>query len=202
MPTETFFKLSEEKKNKIILAAKKELANVNVEEISIKNIVEEAEIARGSFYQYFESKEDLIMYLIQNQMKILKEEIDKNLSNTDGDITHVFITIYDSIINQIIEHKDKKIYAKIFSNIKAGEDNYFWRKNNIQNECKHYEFCEKYIKKDTLNIKSQEDFEIIINIMYAIISSSIGHVIKTREFEKERNNLIKKLEYIKKGIEK
>ena len=27
---------------------------------SIKNIVEDAEIARGSFYQYFESKEDLL----------------------------------------------------------------------------------------------------------------------------------------------
>ena len=60
MPTETFMKLSEEKKNKILVAAKKEFTRVPFEQTSIKNIVEDAEIARGSFYQYFESKEDLL----------------------------------------------------------------------------------------------------------------------------------------------
>ena len=58
MPKETFLKLPEEKKNKIIKAAKKEFERVPFEQTSIKNIVEDAEIARGSFYQYFESRED------------------------------------------------------------------------------------------------------------------------------------------------
>ena len=57
---ETFVKLSKEKKDKIIKAAKKEFARVPFEQTSIKNIVEDADIARGSFYQYFESKEDLL----------------------------------------------------------------------------------------------------------------------------------------------
>ena len=60
MPKETFLKLPEEKKNKIIKAAKKEFERVPLEQASIKNIVEDAEISRGSFYQYFESKEDLL----------------------------------------------------------------------------------------------------------------------------------------------
>ena len=60
MPKETFVKLPEEKKDKIIKAAKKEFARVPFEQTSIKNIVEDADIARGSFYQYFESKEDLL----------------------------------------------------------------------------------------------------------------------------------------------
>ena len=60
MPKETFLKLPEEKKNKIIKAAKKEFERAPFEQTSIKNIVEDADIARGSFYQYFESKEDLL----------------------------------------------------------------------------------------------------------------------------------------------
>ena len=60
MPKETFLKLPEEKKNKIIKAAKKEFERVPFEQTKKKNIVEDAEIARGSFYQYFESKEDLL----------------------------------------------------------------------------------------------------------------------------------------------
>lgn len=60
MPKETFLKLPKEKIEKIIKAAKKEFERVPIEQASIKNIVEDAEIARGSFYQYFESKEDLM----------------------------------------------------------------------------------------------------------------------------------------------
>ena len=60
MPKATFLQLPDEKKNKIIKAAKKEFERVPFEQTSIKNIVEDAEIARGSFYQYFESKEDLL----------------------------------------------------------------------------------------------------------------------------------------------
>lgn len=65
MPTDTFLKLPEEKKEKILLAAKHEFSRVPFERTSIKNIVEEAEIARGSFYQYFESKEDLLRFYIK-----------------------------------------------------------------------------------------------------------------------------------------
>lgn len=53
MPKETFLKLPEEKKHKIIKAAKKEFERVPFEQTSIKNIVEDAEIARGSFYSIF-----------------------------------------------------------------------------------------------------------------------------------------------------
>ena len=60
MPKETFLKLPQEKKTKIIKAAKKEFKRAPLEQASIKNIVEDAGIARGSFYQYFESKEDLL----------------------------------------------------------------------------------------------------------------------------------------------
>ena len=59
MPKETFLKLPEEKKHKIIKAAKKEFERVPFEQTSIKNIANDAEIARGSFYQYNKSKEDL-----------------------------------------------------------------------------------------------------------------------------------------------
>ena len=52
-------------KEKIIKAAQKEFERVPIEEVSIKNIVENAEIARGSFYQYFESKEDLLRFYIK-----------------------------------------------------------------------------------------------------------------------------------------
>lgn len=82
MPKDTFLNLSEDKKNKIIDAAKKEFARVPIEEASIKNIVEEAEIARGSFYQYFESKEDLLKYILNSKAKNLEAFLKQSLQET------------------------------------------------------------------------------------------------------------------------
>lgn len=82
MPKDTFLNLSEDKKNKIINAAKKEFARVPIEEASIKNIVEEAEIARGSFYQYFESKEDLLKYILNSKAKNLEAFLKQSLQET------------------------------------------------------------------------------------------------------------------------
>lgn len=65
VPKETFLKLSKEKQQKVLDAAKKEFARVPIENVSIKNIVEDADIARGSFYQYFESKEDLLRIYLE-----------------------------------------------------------------------------------------------------------------------------------------
>ena len=83
MPTETFLKLSEDKKNKIIESAKKEFSRVPIEEVTIKNIVEDAEIARGSFYQYFESKQDVLLYLIDSKMKDVDTYILETLKNSN-----------------------------------------------------------------------------------------------------------------------
>ncbi len=53
MPTDTFMKLNADKKKKIISAAKREFSRVSVSEASIKNIVEDAGIARRKFLSIF-----------------------------------------------------------------------------------------------------------------------------------------------------
>ena len=64
LPTDTFFNLSEDKKEKIFDAAVKEFSAKRLSEASINNIVKEADIPRGSFYQYFSGKEDIYEYMM------------------------------------------------------------------------------------------------------------------------------------------
>lgn len=64
MPTDTFYNLNEEKRNRIIQAAIKEFSIYAYDDSNISNIVNNACIARGSFYQYFEDKEDLYIYIL------------------------------------------------------------------------------------------------------------------------------------------
>ena len=53
MPSETFFKLPEDKKNKILQAAQTEFSRVSFEEASIKNIVNNARNCKRKFLSIF-----------------------------------------------------------------------------------------------------------------------------------------------------
>ncbi len=65
MPKETFTNLPDHKRNRILRIAIREFAEKPYDVASISNIVREAGIAKGSFYQYFEDKQDLYRYLIE-----------------------------------------------------------------------------------------------------------------------------------------
>lgn len=64
MPKQTFFNLPDEKRGKIIDAAIQEFAANGYAQTSINSIVERAEIAKGSIYQYFDDKKDFYLYLV------------------------------------------------------------------------------------------------------------------------------------------
>jgi len=64
MPRETFFNLADEKREHIVDIAIEEFAEYDYQNVSISRLVQRAGIAKGSFYQYFEDKEDLFRYLL------------------------------------------------------------------------------------------------------------------------------------------
>lgn len=65
MPRATFFNLPEEKRALILRVAMEEFAAHPFPRASVNRIVQRAGIAKGSFYQYFENKKDLLLYLLQ-----------------------------------------------------------------------------------------------------------------------------------------
>ena len=66
MPTERFYRLSDEKKMAIRDAAMQEFTRVPFEKASINQIIQNAEISRGSFYTYFEGKRDVLSFIFQD----------------------------------------------------------------------------------------------------------------------------------------
>ena len=64
MPKQTFFNLSEQKRQTIEQAALDEFAEYGFDASNMNRIVEHSKIAKGSFYQYFDDKKDLYFFLI------------------------------------------------------------------------------------------------------------------------------------------
>lgn len=65
MPKPTFFNLPDEKREWILECAIDEFAEQPYENASISRIVRNAKIAKGSFYQYFDDKMDLFLYILK-----------------------------------------------------------------------------------------------------------------------------------------
>lgn len=65
MPKDTFYNLDEKKKNRVLEAALEEFGNRSFHQATVGRIVKKADIPKGSFYQYFESKKDLYRHLIE-----------------------------------------------------------------------------------------------------------------------------------------
>lgn len=201
MPTETFENLSEEKKLKIIEAAKKEFSRVQFEDTSIKNIVKEAGIARGSFYQYFNSKRDLLEYIIYENKQRLEKFIKKTLKDTNGDIFDAYIKMYDYILNKIFNEENKELYKRIIESLKVEEENFLLPqldKKEINGPFKNEEIV-NLINKDLLNIENQEDLDRIIKVLFLITRSGIILALKNNDTKKAKSEYIKMIDYIKYG---
>ena len=86
MPSERFYRLSEEKQNLIWEASMKEFTAVPYEKVSINKIIREAGISRGSFYTYFEDKRDVLSFLLEDTERQWRKNCLLCLDKTDGDV--------------------------------------------------------------------------------------------------------------------
>ena len=200
MPKETFLNLSKEKQQKVINSAKKEFARVPIENVSIKNIVEEADIARGSFYQYFESKEDLLIYILKENSEKLNTKLKDKVKETNGDIFRLYIFLYDSMIEEFTNNPDQELFKQIFINLKSSDENVFdlVKKTKPQDIIEYYE----QIDKTKLNITNHEDLVIICDMLNAITRRAVIKNFKNKSKEYCRKMFLKEIEYLKYGIEK
>lgn len=119
MPTDTFLNLSKEKKKRVLEAVISQFANKGYSKASVTQIVNDAKIAKGSFYQYFIDKKSLYKYIVNlatdKKIKYIYEIDD---SEIDG--------IYNFLIQHniaIIKFAEENIYlAKIVSDLQNMEN--------------------------------------------------------------------------------
>ena len=62
----TFERLPEEKKERILAAARREFVEYPYEKSSINRILQDAKVPKGSFYQYFDDKVDLFFLCVHS----------------------------------------------------------------------------------------------------------------------------------------
>ncbi len=93
------------KKSRLLQAAKEVFAEKGLEKATISEIVKKAGMAQGTFYLYFSSKKALIPALANDLLQTMLEEMQKEqvLSTDVWDIFHNMITITFRVTNSYKE---------------------------------------------------------------------------------------------------
>ena len=121
MPSGRFLNLPEEKQRRILKAAFNEFVRAPYNEASINRIIQAAGIPRGSFYQYFESKQDLLEHITESVCGNVSAAIESVLRENGGDLFGLFPTILARIIQVAGQVGCSDFFRNIFSCTSMGD---------------------------------------------------------------------------------
>ena len=199
MPKETFYHLNIEKREKVERAIENEFGRTTFEKASISKIIEEAQIPRGSFYQYFEDKEDAITYIMKKYRLFEKETMKRILIQTQGNIFEATLKNFDYMISEIQGNPKINLYKNIMQELKKNNINLF---NSIEEE-EEIKEVNKLIDTSILNIKEENELKDIMKIISIVTrTANISVCSGDISIEEARAELEKQIEILKRGMAK
>ncbi|MCM3569499.1 TetR/AcrR family transcriptional regulator [Neobacillus mesonae] len=203
MPKQTFFHLPNDKQDTLIESAKEEFSRVPLHEAAIANIIKKAGIPRGSFYQYFEDKEDLFYYVLSQYSQKNYERFISFMKEEDGDLFETFIKAFQFMLKDHKNPEHKNFFRNAFLNM-----NYKLEKtlaNNVYEENQKNQYLKMLDLIDTrsLNIKNEHDLPSMIKIIMSVTFHNIIQVfVKDLSDEEALNQYIEHMELLKRGFHK
>lgn len=193
----TFYNLPSEKREKIIDVTKKEFQKGKKQKITINNVIKKAGISRGSFYQYFDDKLDLVELITDDMIAKMIDFIQDELMLNGGDIFEVTLRIFDVMT---AKHSDFETIINLSPDVNQNSAlisdymQYRYREND------HVKKIVTYIDKSNLTFSDSETMECVIFMLFDIIKSSVFNISKNgKRREEERASLYRKVQIIKNG---
>lgn len=121
LPTQTFFRLPTEKRERLLRAIRTELVRVPFDEASINRIVRDADISRGSYYQYFRDREDLRGYLLENYGARLSDALTDALDGSGGDLFTALLAAFDCVAAFWHEPENRAMCGHLMASLRPQE---------------------------------------------------------------------------------
>ncbi len=169
MPTDVFYRLTPVKQQHIINAIKEEITRVPFEDFSIYNVVRSCGISRGSFYQYFTNKEDIMIYLLSAYNHSVLERFMQSLKENQGDLFKGLEDGYRFVVRMLCYKESKAYRQHLFCNADFYEK--LWRDHDFSVE-KYPPLLEalELIDIHRLKVSNREELKTLIEICMASIT--------------------------------
>ncbi|WP_144488986.1 TetR/AcrR family transcriptional regulator [Bacillus thuringiensis] len=203
MPKQTFFNLERKKKEVLIQAAMKEFSRVPLFEASISNIIKDAGIPRGSFYQYFEDKEDVFFFLLNDHSKRDNDKFISIIKENEGDLFDSYIELYQYMLRKFQNLENRNFFRNAFLNMNYKVENTFTRNMNEDEHKNRLSEIITLINKEKLNIADEREIFHVMKIITAVtFHNLIQNFAKEIPFDESVKNYTLELSLLKKGLYK
>ncbi|MCA1053773.1 TetR family transcriptional regulator [Rossellomorea aquimaris] len=177
MPKSTFYNLKNEKKQVLIEAAKKEFSRVSLYEASISNILKSAGIPRGSFYQYFEDKEDAFFYLLNEHANERHEQFLSNLRKLNGDVFEAVTAIFIHTLERSHTEGQNNFIKNVLMNMNYKIETAFTKFLSREELDKRYEEVNALVDFNSLNISGHQQLYHLLQILSAVTFHNLVHSV-------------------------
>ena len=201
MIKQTFYNLPEQKRQRVINAVIDEFADTENDKVSINRIVQKANISRGSFYQYFDDKLDLVEVLIKSYIDMGIDDIRRAVATSNGDIFYTFECMFDEIAAFSNDEHHKKVLKNLISNERANNtlvsDYIIKRYKGIESLV---DITDEFSRKD-FRFKSDEDMTLLQQILISVLKNEIyNYYVFDTDLEESKARYLRKLYIIKQGV--
>ncbi|WP_040207507.1 TetR/AcrR family transcriptional regulator [Neobacillus jeddahensis] len=201
MPKPTFLHLSKDKQDTLLQAAKKEFSRVPLHEASIANIIKCAGIPRGSFYQYFEGKEDLYFYMLNQFSKKNNERFMAILKEREGNLFDTFIESFRYMAKNQMSQENQNFFKHAFLNMNYKLENTLANHVYEENQKNQYQQMISSINQEQLNIHDEKELHQVIKIIMAVTFQNLVQMfVKELTDEEATKTYILQLELLKRGL--
>ncbi|MFH1632534.1 MAG: TetR/AcrR family transcriptional regulator [Chloroflexota bacterium] len=205
MPKDTFFNLPEDKRTLICQVALDEFAEYSFNQASINRMVAKSGIAKGSFYQYFEDKKDLFLYLVQSAAEEKLNYISPLMYNPDQH--DIFTLLREMYLSGIRFADERPKYAEISRKILENMDASIYKEAMADNLPSAYEFFETLLEKSIARGEVRPDIDIkmfayLIASMNTLVIAYYTEYIAQDYDDKMFETIDKFLDFLKNGIGK
>ncbi len=195
MPTLTFYNLPEEKKEKLLRSALEEFTNYSLQDVSINRIIKNAGISRGSFYMYFENKEDLYDYALKKHKDRFFALFEDILIKEKGNPFSAYPLIFQVLIDFISKEENLKLFKHIFSGMNFHvHDHIFLQQQRIEKTL--------LAMMDTSQIKKGKEKDLLFLLNDLLIKELICAILLNRDAKEAQESFCQKLEIIQYGGQK
>lgn len=152
---------------------------------SVSNIIELAGIPRGSFYQYFEDKQDIFFYMLEIEGGTMVGRLQQELIDHDGDVFATFHAFFDWLLQAMSENEHRDLFRNIITEMdfrtaahtSLGADN----KKNLHMR----DFLATHVDFAKLNLERKSDLGVLMHIAFGNFMQTITHYYNAIGTERE-----------------
>jgi len=174
MPKETFFKIAEHKRERLLREAARLFAERGYNQADVAQLASRAGVAKGSIYNYFESKEDLYLYVCRDGMQRSREAIYGDM-DPEWDIYRQIEHIFRQGARFIQGHPE---YLILYANISSAGMKRFSEQMSLEVEKYTADHLKRLIRRDMQRGLVRDDVDVnfaafMVNSLYIIFITSL-----------------------------